>query len=851
MKNLLLLLFTLLSGFQFLSAQTDLEAKTITRNYNTDLLSQLEMEWLQKAQSEKEAAIAKAVQNGWPITQMMPDGSFIELQKLSPEGKPIYYTTFNVDAARSTRTNHVNSGGSLGLNLNGQNMIAHVWDGGIARVTHQEYDGAGGIDRFSVADGSTSLNFHAAHVTGTIIASGVVPAAKGMAPHARARGYDWNNDLSEATNAAANGMLISNHSYGYRSDQVPTWWFGAYITESRNWDNLLYNSPYFLMVVAAGNDGTATFNTNPLGGNSSFDKLTGHAVSKNNLVVANAQDANVATNGDLIGVAINSSSSQGPTDDYRIKPDITGNGTGVYSTYHNSNTAYNSISGTSMASPNVAGSLLLLQQHYNNLNGGYMRAASLKGLALHTADDAGMAGPDAIFGWGLLNTKRAAETITTNGTNAIIEELVLNPGQTYTITVQATGNGPLQASISWTDLPGVANTGSANNTTPRLVNDLDLRVSQNSTIHFPWRLTSVNTNTRSDNNVDPFERVDVANANGTYTITVTHKGSLSGGPQAYTLIVTGINVAPIVCNATVPANISIQNISYDSAEVQWDAIAGATYEIRYRVVGTSAWNTQSTSTNSFNISGLSPLTSYNVQVRSICASGSVSAFSSTQTFTTPEQQVSYCSSNGNSTSDEFISRVQLGSIDNASGAGSGGYSDFTSIATELTKGQTYNITITPTWTGTVYNEGYAVWIDFNKDGTFSTDERVFAQNPTNASPVSGSFTVPTGAQNGSTRMRVSLKYNGVPAPCESFQWGEVEDYTVTIVDQVLVCGVPSGLTASNITETAASLSWSSVSNATQYEVRVRRVGTSTWSTATAASTTINATGLEAGQTYEF
>lgn len=144
----------------------------------------------------------------------------------------------------------------------------------------------------------------------------------------------------------------------------------------------------------------------------------------------------------------------------------------------------------------------------------------------------------------------------------------------------------------------------------------------------------------------------------------------------------------------------------------------------------------------------------------------------------------YCASNGNSTADEYIGRVQLNSIDNSSGPGttSTGYSNFTSISTDLTRGLNYTITITPTWTGTTYREAYRVWIDYNQDGDFTdAGEQVVSIARTTASPVLASFTVPAGATLGSTRMRVSMKYNASPTSCESFDFGEVEDYTINII----------------------------------------------------------------------
>lgn len=783
-----LLLSGVLLGSFFMSAQTQSERLGITKNYGKQEITRLSNDFLAKEKSQKAAVLEYARINKVPTFVTLQDGSVTELQKIETDGSLIYYRTFNVAAAKSTRTNHINSGGSLGLNLDGQNMIAYVWDGGHARITHQEYDGTGGTNRVSVEDaaseGGTKLNFHAAHVTGTIVASGFQANAKGMAWQAKVKGYMWNNDLSEATAAAASGMLVSNHSYGYRSKDdsgqnlLPSYYPGAYIQDSKNWDELMYNAPFYLMVVAAGNDGESAITSSPLA--TGYDALTGHATAKNNLVVANANDANIDTSGNLVSVTINSSSSQGPTDDLRIKPDITGNGTGVISSYHSSDSAYGTITGTSMASPNVAGTLLLLQQHHNNLKGAYMRSATLKGLALHTADDAGsIVGPDPNFGWGLLNAKRAAETLTKSGNQSIVSELNLVAGQTYTINVDSDGVNKLMASICWTDPAGTTTT-TANLSTARLVNDLDIRISKAGTTFLPWRLTGVNTNGLGDNTKDPYERVDVSGASGTYTITVTHKGtSLSGGSQNYSLIVTGLTATAVVCSATVPTGVSNSSVGTTSATVSWSAVTGTTYEVRYKAVSAATWTTLAAATNTISLSGLTANTAYEAQVRSICPTTS-SAFSESTTFTTTTITVTYCASKGNNTNDERIQRVALGTINNAS-TGTAGYEDFTAQSTNVVRGTANTISITPFWTSTKYNEAYAVWIDYNKDGDFSdTGELVYSRTATQTTPVSGSFTIPTTATLGATRMRVSMKYNGIPTSCEAFSYGQVEDYTVNI-----------------------------------------------------------------------
>lgn len=307
----------------------------------------------------------------------------------------------------------------------------------------------------------------------------------------------------------------------------------------------------------------------------------------------------------------------------------------------------------------------------------------------------------------------------------------------------------------------------------------------------------------------------------------------------------------VTCTATVPTGLAASNIGSNSATLSWNAVAGATYDVQYRVVGTSTWTTVAESGVSTNLSGLAASTQYEAQVRSKCSGGSNSAYSSSVNFTTTAVQLNYCASASTNTNDEYISRVQLNTINNPSGAQF--YSNFTNISTTLNKSTQYTITVTPTWIGTVYAEGYSVWIDYNGDGDFTdAGEQVWTNAATNATPVSGSFTVPTGATDGATRMRVSMKYNAIPTACETFTYGEVEDYTVVIQGagpDVTAPSAPTNLTASGTTQTTTNLSW----NASTDNVGVTGYDVYRGATliASVTGTTYQATGLTASTAYTF
>ncbi|TSD67861.1 S8 family serine peptidase [Inquilinus sp. KBS0705] len=575
----------------------------------------------QKFITGRQKAVALAPSRGWAILRKTKAGNLVSLQGVNSLGFPVYLTTHNnTTAAATTGTNTVQPGGSLGLNLSGSSSFLTnklgIWDGGSVYKQHQEFTGK----TITLKDGAAVLD-HSTHVAGTMIAKGIYAPAKGMAFNATTlQSWDFDNDVSEMSSAAS-GLLLSNHSYGdvggwdYNSTDSRWEWyglpgdtvdynFGFYDERTQSWDNIAYNAPYYLIVESAGNSRAnngpqvgedyygytsrtnGTFiNKGPrpatISNNDGYDIITTTGTAKNILTVGAVSPL---PNGPVnrSDVAISYFSSWGPTDDGRIKPDIVGDGEDVLSTGVSSTSSYITLSGTSMAAPNITGSLYLLQEYYaQKNNGNFMRAATLKALACHTAFDAGNVGPDYIYGWGLLDMKKAAQAITDDTKKSLISENTLQQGSNKTFTFTASGNGPLAISIAWTDPEGTpTTTGVINSRTPKLVNDLDIRVTDGSSTFRPWVLNPDKPSvaaTTGDNIRDNMEQVYIANATPgkTYTVTVSHKGTLTSGSQAYSLIATGIG--GVVYCASAPASSADSKITaFKLSNINYTAPAGCT-----------------------------------------------------------------------------------------------------------------------------------------------------------------------------------------------------------------------------------------------------------------------------------
>ena len=424
-------------------------------------------------------------------------------------------------------------------NLDGTGVNVLVYDGGTARGTHLDFGG-----RLTVRDASGMAD-HATHVAGTVGGSGAASGGtyRGMAPGVTIQSYGFEDDGSGTflyTNpgdieadytAAVNtyGAVIANNSIGTNTaaNGFPCEYEGDYGVTDQVIDALVRGSlgSPMRIVWANGNErgngrcGTEYLTTAP------------PACAKNHITVGavNSNDE-----------AMTSFSSWGPTDDGRIKPDVSGPGCqsdddgAVTSCSSTGDTAYTTMCGTSMAAPTVTGLCALILQDFKVLHPAdpLPRNSTLKVLLAHNAVDLGNVGPDYLFGYGSV---RVTDTIDFMRGGSFREDS-LDQGEAMFYIVPVTAGDPfLKVTVAWDDAPGAVNT------IPELVNDLDLTLTapDGTTVHYPWTLDPANPSapavqTQADhrNNI---EQVFVnAPAEGNWIISVAGT-SVPSGPQVFSL----------------------------------------------------------------------------------------------------------------------------------------------------------------------------------------------------------------------------------------------------------------------------------------------------------------------------
>lgn len=266
----------------------------------------------------------------------------------------------------------------------------------------------------------------------------------------------------------------------------------------------------------------------------------------------------------------------------------------------------------------------------------------------------------------------------------------------------------------------------------------------------------------------------------------------TGGSRASLL--NSLGCSPPVATCGTPASLNATNVTSTAATLNWSAVSGAnSYNIRYRVTGTSNWTTASSATTSLAVSGLTPQTTYEFQVQAVCAV--TGSFSASANFTT-------------------LSAISCGT------------------PTGFSNGDITLTTAVINWTAvagaTYYNYRY----------------RQLGTSAWTSGTIGFTTVTLTGLSSG-TQFEFQVQ-----AVCVSTPGSYSNSYIFTTLQEG-GCPVPTGLVATNVTPTTVVLNWSSVFGSNNYNIRWRIQGSSTWQETAISATSFTATNLLPATTYEF
>lgn len=354
-------------------------------------------------------------------------------------------------------------------------------------------------------------------------------------------------------------------------------------------------------------------------------------------------------------------------------------------------------------------------------------------------------------------------------------------------------------------------------------------------------------------------------ANTTYYIAISTWAS----PQssAFTLNITGsagLLTPPEACTGTPSAgtasltpNMGNAGATFVAKAVGVTNASGLTYQWQKNSAGT--WQDIAGATTIYSSivaeTGIvGSTTDYRLKVT--CTATAQVAYSTIVTYTI---SLVYCTpAPGGNSSDEMIN-FTLNNLNNTSAPSAGvlGYKDYSGIVApaQLELGVPYIATVTGgTGSG---NHGAAIWIDYNKNGTFEASEKVaFIGNTIGANATASfpEFIVPAGTPLGLYRLRVQHQYNKsgeLLDPCVlSSTLSETEDYSVQVFPAP-TCLQPSGLAALNITSSSADLSWTSTGTSFDVEWGPQGFLPGAGTTVTGVTAPYLLTGLSSNTNYSF
>ncbi len=302
-------------------------------------------------------------------------------------------------------------------------------------------------------------------------------------------------------------------------------------------------------------------------------------------------------------------------------------------------------------------------------------------------------------------------------------------------------------------------------------------------------------------------------------------------------------------------------INSDRALLAWTPLLAAqSYNVRYRPLGSTEWQINSTPSASLFIFGLQNCTQYEAQVQTDCGS-MLTAFSSSFFFETAGcgacRDNDYCVVRNANNEGEWIEEFQLGDFSNKSGKDDTPYADYTDMAGPiLAIDSTYEVLLIPGFDPRAFSEYFRIWIDYNQDGIFSSNELALDPGSAVRDTLTGSIVIPSDAVTGNTRMRVVMNFNVAGSACQlsgngNSVPGEVEDYCVTIVEEIVPCCAPTIVDTLSTSLSELELGWTSEScGTTAHIVRYRQLGEEEWLNDITQSGSITLTDLRDCTAYE-
>lgn len=303
------------------------------------------------------------------------------------------------------------------------------------------------------------------------------------------------------------------------------------------------------------------------------------------------------------------------------------------------------------------------------------------------------------------------------------------------------------------------------------------------------------------------------------------------------------------------------DISLDGvfATIVWNEVIAATnFIVEFRNISDSDWTTIDVGDqNSFIINGILECEFYEVRIQSKCnGSNEESEFTEIFKINGPCDgcTLDFCTFTNKITSDEWIETVEIENLfTNNSGVDPAGYGSYLGeFDIVLSVDSTYTLNLTPGFSSTMYSEFFSAYIDFNQSGDFDENEAIYISDGPTMEGVSGTFTVPSDALNGTSRMRIIMRFNALNGPCDNggFEYGEVEDYCVTIQGG---SECPSQLSSTVVDSTFSSITFE-IEQSDQvdfYLISYREKGTDLFDTVSSNTNLLPIAGLTICTPYEY